>query len=101
MIGGPIIGRNRGGDLAKQRAKELGISRATWFRRVKNGLIEKPSAPPNEAQRKAAWYKRRQERRRTANAAGQTRFARWLETLSITPPTRLESHGDSQGEAGQ
>jgi hypothetical protein len=39
-----IIGRNVNrhgqtkGDLARIRAAELGISRATWFRRVKAGL---------------------------------------------------------------
>jgi hypothetical protein len=99
MIGGPIIGRSRGGDLAKQRAKELGISRATWFRRVKNGLIEKPPAPPNEAARQAAWNKRREERRRAANHADQTRFARWLETLKVRAPILLESHGGKSGAA--
>jgi hypothetical protein len=94
MTARAIIGRNRGADLAKQRANELGISRATWFRRVKNGLIEKPSAPPNEAARQAAWNKRREERRRAANHADQTRFARWLETLKCPPPTPLESQID-------
>jgi hypothetical protein len=89
-----IIGRNRGADLATQRAKELGISRATWFRRVKNGLIEKPIAPPNEGVRQAAWNKRREERRRAANHADQTAFARWLETLKVPPPTLLESQID-------
>src|ERR1019366_8006766 len=73
MIGGPIIGRSRGGDLAKQRAKELGISRATWFRRVKNGLIEKPPTPPNEAARQAAWNKRREERAGSCNPRCQNR----------------------------
>ena len=86
-----VIGRNRGGDLAKQRAAQLGISRATWFRRVKQGLIEKPVPPPNEAERKKAWELRRAERRRAANRADQTAFARWLETLSVPPPGTLES----------
>jgi DNA repair protein RadD len=63
MTARAILGRNRGGDLAKQRSNELGISRATWFRRVKNGLIEKPPAPANEAARREAWNNRRQERR--------------------------------------
>ena len=94
-----IIGRNRGGDLAKQRAKGLGISRATWFRRVKKGLIEKPLAPPNEAARRAAWNKRREERRRAAYHADQTRFARWLETLKGPAPGRLESYDDKVGAA--
>lgn len=88
----PIIGRHRGGDIAKKRAKELGISRATWFRRVKAGLIEKPAPPPNAAEREAT-ARRRRERRRAANVADQTRFARWLETLNIPPPKPLESHG--------
>ena len=65
------IGRNRGGDLASQRAAALGISRATWFRRVKQGLIEKPAPPPNEAERRKAWNLRRLERRRAQNAADQ------------------------------
>ena len=93
----PIIGRHRSGDFARRRAEELGISRATWFRRVKLGLIEKPVPPPNAAAREAAARLRREERqresRRAANAADQNWFARWLETLNITPPTPLESHG--------
>ena len=88
-----VIGRNRGGDLAKQRATELGISRATWFRRVKQGLIEKPPAPPNEAERRAAWKLRRLERRRAANAADQNRFARWLETQNLPAARPLETQG--------
>jgi hypothetical protein len=85
------IGRNRGGDLASQRAAALGISRATWFRRVKQGLIEKPAPPPNEAERRKAWNLRRLERRRAQNAADQTAFARMLETLKLPPTKRLES----------
>lgn len=92
MTARQIPGRHRGGDMATQRAKELGISRATWFRRVKLGLIEKPAPPPNAAERHAAWKLRREERRRAANAADQSRFARWIETLKVAPPTRLESH---------
>jgi hypothetical protein len=99
MTARPIIGRNQGGDLAKQRANELGISRATWFRRVAKGLIEKPLAPPNEAARQAAWNIRRQERRRAANHADQTAFARWLETLKVRAPILLESHGGKSGAA--
>jgi hypothetical protein len=90
----PIIGRHRGGDLAKQRAKELGISRATWFRRVKLGLIEKPVPPPNEAERHAAWKLRREERRRAAVAADQNRFALWLETIRVLAAPPLESQVD-------
>jgi hypothetical protein len=85
------IGRNRGGDLASQRAAALGISRATWFRRVKQGLIEKPAPPPNEAERHKAWKLRRLERRRAQNAADQTAFARMLETLKLPSTDRLES----------
>jgi hypothetical protein len=91
-----IIGRHRGGDIARRRAEELGISRATWFRRVKLGLIEKPAPPPNAAERDAAARLRREERqrerRRAANADDQSRFARWIETLKVTPPQALESH---------
>ena len=94
MTARAILGRNRGGDLAKQRSNELGISRATWFRRVKNGLIEKPPAPANEAARREAWNNRRQERRRAANHADQTAFARWLETLKVAAPGPLESQID-------
>jgi hypothetical protein len=94
MTARATIGRNQGCDLAKHRANELGISRATWFRRVKNGLIDKPQAPPNEAARREAWNNRRQERRRAANHAAQTAFARYLETLSITAPRPLESQID-------
>ena len=67
------------GDLASIRAAELGISRATWFRRVKVGLIPKPPAPPNEAERRKAWKLRRLERQRAARAADQCRFAKLME----------------------
>jgi hypothetical protein len=99
MTARAIIGRNRGGDLAKNRAAELGISRATWFRHVAKGIIEKPAAPPNEATRRAVWNKRREERRRAANHAAQTAFARWLATLKVPPARCLESHGDKSGAA--
>jgi hypothetical protein len=78
------------GDLATHRAKELGISRATWFRRVKQGLVEKPAPPPNEAERHAAWKLRRLERQRAANAVAQSAFARWIETLKVA--VNSESH---------
>jgi hypothetical protein len=101
-----IIGRNvnrRGalaGDLARIRAAELGITRATWFRRVKAGLIPKPPAPPNEAERQKVVKARQLAWRRKQRAAAMAAnpFARQQadETLKIPPARPLESHNSPE-----
>ena len=93
---GPPVGHNvnrsgpLAGDLGRVRAAELGISRATWFRRVKAGLIPKPPAPPNEAERQRVVKARQlawRQKQRAAAMAGNPFAQRNQAAVTLSVPT--------------